>query len=186
MIIKNPIYILGKRDNSVLVEKTVTENGIYRASEEGANGFAIVNVNVGSIAPVIRLSPPTIRLIGNRLYIRNSIANGMFASGFKIYVNGACVALASAQEAPLVDEDGIVLLDKDGLPIIAGEPFSEEVILELELVEGDVVSARSCGDGFLESADSNFITIVALQNALYDCDGIALCDKDGCALLFAE
>lgn len=52
---------------TTLITKEITENGTYKASDEGADGYSEVVVNVGGIKPFADATPEQIQQIGNEI-----------------------------------------------------------------------------------------------------------------------
>ena len=46
------MHKLSKGGGGTLIEKTITENGVYNASDDNANGYSTVTVNVPSLLPM--------------------------------------------------------------------------------------------------------------------------------------
>lgn len=46
--IKNPVTIVKGGGESTLITNSITENGTYNASDDNADGYSAVNVNVAS------------------------------------------------------------------------------------------------------------------------------------------
>ena len=67
-----------------LIDKTITENGEYSASDDNADGYKTVDVSVEAQEPPT-LYAPTISRSGDTINISNPSTNGGFVTKYKIY-----------------------------------------------------------------------------------------------------